>query len=190
VIAERREVVDPDGRVVVLDERTIGHLSRRRPQMVALLGAILDAVERPDLREDDPVPGRELFYRRDLDPSPMVEGSRRLQRNPGVRRDRLRPRSRAGVHAMKVTIAGTTFDQREYDERGDVLYLTTRPPQTATRTLATPEGHAVDYGETGAVIGMALVSARFFLERDGAVTVTIPPDRVVAAQVEPALVAA
>jgi hypothetical protein len=30
----------------------------------------------------------------------------------------------------------------------------------------------------------------FFLERDGAVTVTLPPDRVVAAQIEPALVAA
>jgi hypothetical protein len=67
-MAERREVVDPDGRIIVLDERTIGHLSRRRPQMVPLVGAILDAVERPDLREDDPVPGRERFYRRDLDP--------------------------------------------------------------------------------------------------------------------------
>ncbi len=30
--------------------------------------AIMAAVERPDLREDDPVPGRERFYRRDLDP--------------------------------------------------------------------------------------------------------------------------
>jgi hypothetical protein len=26
-----------------------------------------DAISRPDLREDDPVPGRERFYRRDLD---------------------------------------------------------------------------------------------------------------------------
>jgi hypothetical protein len=40
------------------------------------------------------------------------------------------------------------------------------------------------------VIGMVLVNARFFLERDGAVTVTVPPDRVAAAQIEPALVAA
>jgi uncharacterized protein YuzE len=91
---------------------------------------------------------------------------------------------------MNVTIAGTTFDQHEYDERGDVLYLSAGPPQTATRTIATPEGHAVDYDESGAVIGIVLVNARFFLERDGAVTVTIPPDRVVAAQLAPALVAA
>jgi hypothetical protein len=30
--------------------------------------AILDAVGRPDAHEDDPGPGRERFYRRDLDP--------------------------------------------------------------------------------------------------------------------------
>jgi uncharacterized protein YuzE len=91
---------------------------------------------------------------------------------------------------MNVTIAGTTFDQHEYDERGDVLYLSAGDPQAAARTIATPEGHAVDYDDSGAVIGMVLVNARFLLDRDGAVTVTIPPDRVVAAQLAPALVAA
>ena len=91
---------------------------------------------------------------------------------------------------MSVTIAGIKFDQHEYDERGDVLYLSAGAPRTAARTIATSEGHAVDYDESGAVIGMVLVNARFFLERDGAVMVTIPPDRVVAAQLEAALVAA
>lgn len=90
---------------------------------------------------------------------------------------------------MNVTIAGTTFDQHEYDERGDVLYLSTGAPRVPARTIATPEGHAMDYDESGAVIGMVLVNARFLLARDGAVTVTIPPDRVVAAQLAPALVA-
>jgi hypothetical protein len=37
---------------------------------------------------------------------------------------------------------------------------------------------------------MVLVNVRFLLARDGAVTVTVPPDRVVAAAIEPALVAA
>jgi hypothetical protein len=63
-----RRVSDPDGRRVVLDQRTLGHLSRRRPAMAAHVDAILAAVEHPDLREDDPVPGRERFYRRDIDP--------------------------------------------------------------------------------------------------------------------------
>jgi uncharacterized protein YuzE len=91
---------------------------------------------------------------------------------------------------MSITIAGITFDDWEYDARGDVLYLSVGPPREPARTLATPEGHAVDYDESGAVIGMVLVNVRFFLDRDGAVTVTIPPDRVVAAQIEPALATA
>lgn len=91
---------------------------------------------------------------------------------------------------MSITIAGITFDDSEYDGRGDVLYLSVGPPREAARTVATPEGHAVDYDESGAVIGMVLVNVRFILKRDGAVTVTIPPDRVVAAQIEPALATA
>ena len=90
---------------------------------------------------------------------------------------------------MNVTIAGTTFDQHEYDARGDVLYLSAGEPRSVARTLATPEGHAVDYDDAGAVIGMVLVNARFLLERDGAVTAALPPDRVVAAQLASALVA-
>jgi uncharacterized protein YuzE len=91
---------------------------------------------------------------------------------------------------MTVTIAGTSFDQHEYDERGDVLYLSVGSPREAARTIATPEGHAVDYDESGAVIGMVLVNVRFLVERDGSVTVTLPPDHVVAAKIKPVLIAA
>jgi uncharacterized protein YuzE len=91
---------------------------------------------------------------------------------------------------MTLTIAGTSFDQHEYDERGDVLYLSVGPPREAARTIATAEGHAVDYDESGVVIGMVLVNVRFILGRDGAVTVTLPPDHIVSAKIEPALIAA
>lgn len=91
---------------------------------------------------------------------------------------------------MSITIAGIVFDSHEYDDRGDVLYLSVGPPREPARTIATPEGHAVDYDESGVVMGMVLVNVRFLLERDGAVTVTVPPDRLVAAQIEPALLAA
>ncbi len=70
--SERRETTDPDGRRVVLDERAEGHLARRRPQMLRHVAAILDAVSRPNLREDDPAPGRERFNRRDLDPRRLL----------------------------------------------------------------------------------------------------------------------
>jgi hypothetical protein len=54
--------IDPDGRHVVLDERTIQHLQTRRPQMAGQVDTILQTVSRPDRREEDPVPGRERFY--------------------------------------------------------------------------------------------------------------------------------
>ena len=54
--------IDPDGRLVVLDERTIKHLHARRPQMVDHMDAILQAVSRPDHRDNDAMPGRERFY--------------------------------------------------------------------------------------------------------------------------------
>jgi uncharacterized protein YuzE len=91
---------------------------------------------------------------------------------------------------MIVTIAGTSFDQHEYDERGDVLYLSVGSPRQAARTIATPEGHAVDYDDSDAVIGMVLLNVRFLLDRDGSLTVTLPPDHVVAAKISPALVVA
>jgi uncharacterized protein YuzE len=84
------------------------------------------------------------------------------------------------VWALTVVVAGLVLcvgaglrgHRHEYDVRGDVLYVSVSPPREAARTVATPEGHAVDYDESGAVIGMVLVNVRFLLERDGAVTVT------------------
>lgn len=91
---------------------------------------------------------------------------------------------------MSVTIAGVSFDHHHYDDRGDVLYLSVGSPREPAHTLATPEGHAMDYDESGALVGIVLVNVRFLLDRDGALVVTIPPDRILATQIEPALAAA
>jgi uncharacterized protein YuzE len=91
---------------------------------------------------------------------------------------------------MNVTIGNVTFDQHEYDERGDVLYLSIGEPRAPSRTTGTPEGHAVDYDKSGAIIGMVLVNVKFLLDRDGAITLSLPPDRVLAEKIQPALVAA
>jgi uncharacterized protein YuzE len=88
---------------------------------------------------------------------------------------------------MTLTIAGTRFDQHQYDERGDVLYLNVVPPREAARTIATPEGHAVDYDETGAVIGLTLVSVQFLLDRDGMLTLSLPPVHIAAETLAPVL---
>lgn len=91
---------------------------------------------------------------------------------------------------MSITIAGITFDRHEYDDRGDVLYLGIGPAREPHRTIATAEGHAIDYDESGAVIGMVLVNVRHLLRRDGMLTLTVPPEHVSAAAIEPALIAA
>jgi uncharacterized protein YuzE len=41
-------------------------------------------------------------------------------------------------------------------------------------TFGTPEGHAVKLGESGEVIGITIVNAKWLLERDGKITVTVP----------------
>jgi uncharacterized protein YuzE len=81
---------------------------------------------------------------------------------------------------MTVTIAGIEFDGVEYDSRGDVLYLSVGAPREPAHTLATTEGHAVDYEAGGKVIGMVLVNVRWTLKSEGRLTVTLPEHPAVA----------
>src|SRR5687767_4211002 len=90
---------------------------------------------------------------------------------------------------MSVAIAGIIFDHHRYDDRGDVLHLCVEPSRVTARTITTPEGHAVDYDESGAVISMALVNVRLGLEQHGSLTLTVPPHYLAAEQIEPALIA-
>ena len=59
---------DPDGRLVVFDAGTRQHLALGRPELMDEADLILGAVAHPDHRIEDAIPGREHFYRRDLDP--------------------------------------------------------------------------------------------------------------------------
>lgn len=82
---------------------------------------------------------------------------------------------------MSIDIAGITFDHHHYDERGDVLYLSVGdyegPP---ARALATPEGHSIEYDDAGHVAGLVLTNVRWYVERDGHLTITWPAGRVTA----------
>ena len=82
---------------------------------------------------------------------------------------------------MSVTIAGIEFEHHEYDDRGDVLYLSVDgydagglPPHAK----ATPEGHGVEYDEDWRVIAMTLVNVKWLLERDGELTITWPDGHI------------
>jgi uncharacterized protein YuzE len=78
---------------------------------------------------------------------------------------------------MMITIAGINFDYHDYDERGDTLYLHVGRPraQAPANALETPEGHTVEYGDDGTVIGLELLNVRWTLERQRSLTVTWPP---------------
>lgn len=80
---------------------------------------------------------------------------------------------------MSITIAGTSFENHHYDQRGDVLYLSVAdyegPPAKAS---STPEGHNVEYDETGRVVGMTLTNVSWLLDRDGEITITLPTGHV------------
>jgi hypothetical protein len=61
-------ILDPDGREVVFDGGAHLHLARRkRDALLDQVSVILGTVARPDFRENDPIVGRERFYRAEFD---------------------------------------------------------------------------------------------------------------------------
>lgn len=75
---------------------------------------------------------------------------------------------------MTVHVGPYEFDHVSYDSDGDVLYLRRDEQQAAADTFGTPEGHAVRLDKGGEVIGITIVNAKWLLERDGTITITVP----------------
>lgn len=75
---------------------------------------------------------------------------------------------------MIIHVGPYEFDQVSYDSDGDVLYLRRGERQEAYETFSTPEGHAVRMDEGGGVIGITIVNAKWLVERDGKIAVTVP----------------
>jgi uncharacterized protein YuzE len=80
---------------------------------------------------------------------------------------------------MSMTIAGIEFENHEYDDRGDVLYVDVKGYKgTPARAYASPEGHGIEYDEDGRVIAMTLVNVSRLLDRDGELRITWPDGSV------------
>lgn len=91
---------------------------------------------------------------------------------------------------MIIRLGAHEFDDVVYDAEGDVLYLHRGKPVPAAETLATPEGHAVRLDETGEIIGITIVNAKWLAERDGGITISTPEHiQTSASDLAPALVA-
>ena len=129
-------------------------------------------IAQPDHRENDPRPSRERWRER-LGPSRWLFVVVDFAESPARVVTASRRPARL-VDGMTITIGNITFDHATYDDRGDVLYLHVGDRQAAADSLGTPEGHAVRYNADSDVIGVTIVNARWLLDRDGKITITIP----------------
>ncbi len=79
---------------------------------------------------------------------------------------------------MTVQVGGYDFEQVMYDEIGDVLYLRNSSSGGGSSTHGTTEGHAVRLDAEGNIIGMTIVNARWLIERDKTIVITVPQHRI------------
>lgn len=76
------------------------------------------------------------------------------------------------MEAVNVHI-GSLVDHADYDAEGDVLYLHVGCPRVAEGE-ETPEGHVLRFEPgTDQIVGLTLVNARWLLDRDGRLIVTV-----------------
>jgi hypothetical protein len=95
------------------------------------------------------------------------------------------------MEAVKVKVGPLVFDHADYDPEGDVLCLHVGAPQDAEGE-ETREGHVLRFEPgTQRIVGLTLINARWLLDRDGHLTVTIPETvQASADDLAPALAAA
>ena len=75
---------------------------------------------------------------------------------------------------MTVIPGDLEFDNVRYDGDADVLYLHVGDPAAAVEFEESPEGHALRYDARGHLVGVTIVNARWLLEQDEQVTITLP----------------
>jgi uncharacterized protein YuzE len=89
---------------------------------------------------------------------------------------------------VNIRIDGLVFDRANYDAEGDVLYLTRGEDNQAVEAVLTPEGHGVRFAPDGRIIGVTIMNAKWLLERDGHLKITLPHEvRVEADELAPAM---
>lgn len=78
------------------------------------------------------------------------------------------------MERVNITIGPVVFDHADYDAESDVLYLHVGDPQEAEGE-ETPQGHVLRYAPgTHRIVGLTVLNAKWLLDRDGHLTLTIP----------------
>ena len=75
---------------------------------------------------------------------------------------------------MTVRIGDVVFDQVDYDEDADVLYLHVGDPSVAVGFDESPEGHALRFDQSGHLIGVTIVGVGHAVHAGEHLSVTIP----------------
>jgi uncharacterized protein YuzE len=91
---------------------------------------------------------------------------------------------------MIVKVGGIEFENVSYDREADVLYLWAGKPRRPAFDDASPEGHYLQFGQDGSLIAVTLVNARWILEQEGKITITLPERRIEATDLGEVLAAA
>ncbi|MBM2824299.1 MAG: hypothetical protein HW413_3045 [Thermoleophilia bacterium] len=91
---------------------------------------------------------------------------------------------------MSLRFGGIEFKHVSYDQEGDVLYLRNGTSTDAVDWDESPEGHHLRYGADGQLVGITIVNARWLLEQEGRITVTLPQMQVEASDLEGVLMPA
>lgn len=87
---------------------------------------------------------------------------------------------------MTLRIGHLEFDHVVYDAEADVLYLSVGEPREAADSVVTPEGHLIRYDAEAQIIGITLVNAKWLVERDGVLNISLPVAAIAAEQLAPA----
>jgi uncharacterized protein YuzE len=74
---------------------------------------------------------------------------------------------------MSVAFGDIIFDQVDYDEEVDVLYLSTGGVKPVEREES-PEGHILRFDENGVICGMTIIGVSRFLDAEENAKVTMP----------------
>jgi uncharacterized protein YuzE len=74
---------------------------------------------------------------------------------------------------MSVAFGDIIFDQVDYDEEVDVLYLSTGGVKPIEREES-PEGHILRFDENGVICGMTIIGVSRYLDAEENAKVTMP----------------
>jgi hypothetical protein len=80
---------------------------------------------------------------------------------------------------MTIQAGPYAFDHVVFDDEGDVLYMSIGSPRSARGEVTNEAFFRFDH-DTDELIGITITSVRRILQRDGAVTVTLPDGSQVA----------